>query len=253
MNIILLGKPGAGKGVQARLLQDRYHMARISTGDLLRDEVKRQTPIGLQVKEAMDAGLLPSDDIVFQIFENRLMQVKEQGVILDGIPRNLNQAQKIDEIFKRLGIVLDAVVQISVDDDELIHRLSTRVICKKCGTSYSAELTTRIEGICDKCGSGDLVRRPDDEPDAIKTRLDVYNEQTKPLIEYYSKTDRLRVVDGMKPVEEVSAQIESLYSKEFKVCSREIIERGKCSSGKHDERCQPHDRGRGPMGNLPGA
>ncbi len=210
MNVILFGPPGAGKGTQARLLKEGYHLALISTGDLLRDEIKRGTELGLEVKETIESGRYPSDEIVLQVFESHLKKVKDQGVILDGVPRTLNQAKKIDEIFGHLGICLDAVIQLAVDDEELIKRLSSRVICKTCQASYTPEVPPRVEGVCDKCSGQEFIRRADDEPEAIRVRLDVYNKQTKPLIDYYSKTQRLKVVDGMKPIEEVNKQIVSL-------------------------------------------
>jgi len=210
MNIILLGPPGAGKGTQARMLQDSHQLDLISTGDILREEIKRGTAVGLQVKKTMEEGLYPSDEIILLVFENRLKESKGKGLILDGIPRTLNQAQKVDKIFESLGLLIDAVIQISVDDKELIRRLSNRIICKTCSAPYTAELPPRVEGVCDKCQGSEFIRRPDDEPDAIKMRLNVYNEQTKPLLHYYSATDRLRVIDGMKSVEEVNAQAESL-------------------------------------------
>jgi len=210
MNIILLGPPGAGKGTQARLIQDRYHLAWIATGDILREEIQRETPLGLQVKETMDAGLYPSDDIILKILEKRLALAKDLGVILDGVPRTLNQAQKVDEMFNNLGLHLDAVVQLAVDDKELIRRLSSRIVCKTCGATYSEECPPRQEGVCDKCSGREFTQRPDDKPEAIKTRLDVYNERTKPLLGYYSKDNRLKVVNGMDSVKEVNAHIESI-------------------------------------------
>jgi adenylate kinase len=211
MNIILFGPPGAGKGTQARLIQEQYHLDLIATGEILREEVKKSSVIGLKVKEIMEAGGFTTDDIILEIFEERLKQCKGQGIILDGIPRTLNQAQKIDEIFKRLGLDLDVVIQLTVDEKELVKRLSHRFLCKDCGAAYTTpEKPPRVEGVCDICSSHEFVRRPDDEADAVKTRLDVYNKQTKPLLDYYSATHRLKAVDGMKSVEEVNAQIESL-------------------------------------------
>jgi len=210
MNIILLGPPGAGKGTQARMLQKGHELALISTGEILKEEIKRETPLGLQVKEAVELGRFPSDEIILRIFEDHLQQLKGQGMILDGVPRTLNQAQTIDKLFAGLGIKLDAVIQLSVDEDELITRLSHRMVCKTCQTSYTPELPPQREGICDKCEGTEFIRRPDDEPEAIKTRLDIYNEQTKPLVQYYTQTNRLKSVDGMKSVQEVNAQIESL-------------------------------------------
>jgi adenylate kinase len=210
MNIILFGPPGAGKGTQARLLQKQHHLALISTGDLLRDEVKRKTPLGLEIKETMDLGKFPSDEIILHVFSEKLEKVKDQGVILDGVPRTLNQARKIDESFARLGLSIDAVIQLQVEDKVLIKRLSSRMICEACGASYTDEVAPQKEGLCDKCGSSSFTRRSDDEPEAVKTRLGVYNDQTKPLLDYYAQANRLSVVDGMKSVGEVYNQIESL-------------------------------------------
>lgn len=215
MNIILLGPPGAGKGTQARMLQMGHDLALISTGEILKEEIKRETPLGLKVKETVELGRYPSDDIILRIFEDHLQEVKGQGMILDGVPRTLNQAEKIDKLFETLGLELDAVIQLTVDDEELVKRLSNRMVCKVCQASYTSEVPPRREGICDKCGTTEFIRRHDDEPEAIKTRLGVYNEQTKPLIHYYSQTNRLKVVDGMKSVKEVNAQIESLLREEY--------------------------------------
>jgi adenylate kinase len=213
MNIVLLGPPGSGKGTQARLIQKRYNLALIGTGDILREEIKKESPIGREIKDIMEAGRYPSDDIILTIFENRLKSLNEQGTILDGVPRTLNQAKKVDEIFARLGRKLDLVIHLAVNDEELVKRLSNRFLCKTCGTPYTKEFSTKIEDVCDKCSGREFIRRLDDEPEAIKTRLEVYNEQTKPLLGYYSTTNRLTVVDGMKPVKDVIAQIESLLGK----------------------------------------
>lgn len=210
MNLILLGPPGSGKGTQARLIRDRYGVALIATGDILREEVQKETPLGLEVKEIIEAGLYPSDDVILKIFETHLRQAKSQGVVLDGVPRTLNQAEKVDEMFEKLGIELTMVVQLAVDEKELIKRLSSRQLCRSCGAAYTDDLPPRVPGICDVCSGSEFFRRPDDAPEAVKTRLDVYNERTKPLIDYYSKHNRLRSVDGMKPVDQVNEQIEGL-------------------------------------------
>lgn len=212
MNIILLGPPGAGKGTQARLIQEKYNLDLIATGEILREEIKKGTSLGLQVKQTMDAGLYPSDDIILQILEERLASIKGNGAILDGVPRTINQAEKIDAMFGRMGLKLDAVIQLAVDENELLKRLSSRRICKDCGATYTLELPPREEGICDKCHGRELIRRPDDSPEVIRTRFDLYNQQTKPLIDYYSATNRLQVVDGMESVAKVNAQIEAILS-----------------------------------------
>jgi len=213
MNIILFGPPGAGKGTQARLIQERHQLALISTGEILRDEIKNATSLGLKVKETIEAGQFPSDDLILKIFEERLKKVKDSGVILDGVPRTLNQAKKIDEIFEELGLEIDIVIQLNVDDEELIKRLSGRIICKECNATYTPDLPPRVNGVCDKCSGCEFIRRPDDEPEVVRARLQVYNEQTKPLLDYYSQTQRLKAVDGMQSVERVNSQIESLLEK----------------------------------------
>ena len=177
----------------------------------MREERHKDTPLGRHIKEFMDKGLFSSDDLILQLFEDRFLQVRDQGVILDGVPRTLNQAEKVDELFERLDTQIDAVIQLAVDDKEIIHRLATRTVCKGCGVPYTIEYPPSTEGVCDKC-SGVLIRRQDDDPAIVSVRLEVYNEQTKPLIEYYSKTGRLQVVDGMKSVEEVGAHIEKILS-----------------------------------------
>ena len=210
MNIILFGPPGSGKGTQARVLKNSHQLEIISTGEILKEEIKQNTPLGLQVKETMESGRFPSDDIILSVFEEHLKKVKGRGVILDGVPRTLNQAQKIDKLFEVLGLEINVVVQLAVDDDEIIKRLSNRIVCKTCHATYTLELPLHQEGVCCSCGGHEFIRRPDDEPDAIKTRLDIYNAQTKPLLQYYSQTNRLKVVDGMRSVKEVNMQIESL-------------------------------------------
>jgi adenylate kinase len=210
MNVILLGPPGAGKGTQARLIQERYNLTLIATGDILRDEIKRKSPLGVEIEETMASGRFPSDDIILEIFEERLKQGKQKGVILDGLPRTVNQAQKIDDTFKRLGLHIDAIIQLSVDETELIKRLSQRKICASCGAAYSADHGPKVEGVCDKCSSAEFIRRPDDEPEAIKTRLDIYNERTKPVVVYYAKENRLQTVDGMQSVEVVQREIKGI-------------------------------------------
>ncbi|MBI2707686.1 MAG: adenylate kinase [Proteobacteria bacterium] len=210
MNLILLGPPGSGKGTQARLIRDQHGLVLIATGDILREEVQKETPLGLEVKGIMDAGLYPSDDIILEIFEKHLRQAKNQGVILDGVPRTLNQAEKVDKMFEKLGTELTMVIQLAVDEKELINRLSNRQVCKSCGASYTIDLPPRVVGMCDACSGSDFVRRADDAPEAVKTRLDVYNERTKPLIDYYARHNRLRSVDGMKSVDQVNEQIEIL-------------------------------------------
>jgi adenylate kinase len=210
MNLILLGPPGSGKGTQARLIRDHHGLVLIATGEILREEIQKDTSIGREVKEIIEAGLYPSDDIILKILEQYLRQAKVQGVILDGVPRTLNQAEKVDKMFEQLGMTLTMAIQLTVDEEELVKRLSSRRLCKSCGAAYTIDLPPRVEGVCDVCSGTEFLRRPDDAPEAVKTRFNVYNERTKLLIDYYSNTHRLKSVDGMKSVEKVNEQIEDL-------------------------------------------
>lgn len=219
MNLVLFGPPGAGKGTQARLIQDRHNLVQIATGEILREEIKKKTPLGIQVEGIMAEGKYPSDDIILTVFKKCLSQVKDKGVILDGLPRTMNQAEKITETFKEMGREINAVIQLVVDEEKMIKRLSSRITCEECGTPYPEGFAAQDGAVCSKCGSKAFSRRPDDEPEAIKTRLKVYNEQTKPLLNYYSKQGLLREVDGMKSIEEVHQEIETLL-RETQVLTR---------------------------------
>lgn len=209
MNLILLGPPGSGKGTQARRLVEEFGYVQISTGDLLRKEVSEGTPIGLKVKEIIEAGKFPDDSLIMEMLENRLREPDcDAGVILDGVPRTLNQAKLIDEMFAKLGKRLDAVIELAVDDEKLIDRLSGRFTCQGCGEVYNdAFKTPKVEGVCDMCQGTQFVRREDDKPEVIETRLKLYHDQTRPLVDFYSQSGRLQSVNGMGEVEEVSSQI----------------------------------------------
>lgn len=212
MNIILLGPPGSGKGTQARNLMEDYGLIQISTGDILRKEVAEGTPVGVKIKDIIEAGKFPEDDLIMELLESRLKDSDcDNGVILDGVPRTLYQAVYIDRLFDKLGKTLDAVIELSVDDQKLIARLSGRFTCQDCGEPYNDTYKLPAkEGVCDKCGGETFLRRPDDQPEAIQTRLKVYHEQTRPLLDFYSESGRLKSVDGMKQMEEVRSQISAI-------------------------------------------
>jgi adenylate kinase len=210
VNIILLGPPGAGKGTQAKILEDRRGLKQLSTGDMLRAAIAEGSELGKKAKEVMDRGELVSDDIVVGIIADRLDQTDvAKGFILDGFPRNTAQAEALDRMLKTKNLKLDKVIEIKVDDQALIDRIAGRYSCTKCGTAYHDRFSPpRKPGVCDNCGSTEFVKRPDDNPAVVRDRLRVYNNQTAPLVEYYGKTGALRTVDGMAAIGEVTRQIE---------------------------------------------
>lgn len=210
MNIILLGPPGAGKGTQAKILEERHGLKQLSTGDMLRAAASQGTELGKQAKSVMDRGELVSDDIVVGIIADRLEEPDvARGFILDGFPRNTAQAEALDRMLALRNRSLDQVIELKVDDQELVKRLAGRYTCAKCGRGYHDEFASpREPGICDNCGSTEFIRRQDDQAETVRERLRVYNRQTAPLIAYYGRKGALRTVDGMAPIHEVARQIE---------------------------------------------
>ena len=210
MNVILLGAPGAGKGTQGALLAKEQGLTKVSTGDLLREAVRKGTPLGEQAKRYMDAGELVPDDVILGMIRELLEQAGA-GYIFDGFPRTLPQAEALDRLLGELGTSLDAVVVVDVPDEELVKRLSGRRSCPDCGAIYNVYFEPPAEaGICDKCGST-LVERPDDAADTVRRRLEVYRRQTSPLIEYYrAGSTPVHVVNGDRPVSEVRSALEGV-------------------------------------------
>ncbi len=208
MNLILLGPPGSGKGTQAQMMIERYHVPQISTGDILRGAVKEKTPLGIEAKRYMDQGKLVPDEVVVGIVRDRLkVSDCNSGFILDGFPRTLPQAEALDSTLKEMERGIDHVVNIEMDKDELIKRLTGRRTCRRCGVMYHIIFDPpKKDGICDKCG-GDLYQRDDDKEETIKARLQVYEKQTTPLIEYYRKRGALRSIDGMGEIKEIFQKI----------------------------------------------
>ncbi len=216
MNIILLGPPGAGKGTQARRLGERHGMVQLSTGDILRAEVAARSEIGIRAKAVMDAGELVSDEIVTGCVSNRLDQPDVAGgvaggVIFDGFPRTEAQARALDELLAEKGMHLDAVISMQVDDDQLVDRISGRFTCAQCGEGYhDTHKQPKAPGVCDRCGSSEFKRRADDNEATVRQRLVAYHAETSPLIAYYAGTGKLRTVDGMAPIDEVSRTIDAV-------------------------------------------
>ncbi|MFZ5673666.1 MAG: adenylate kinase [Pseudomonadota bacterium] len=215
MNLILLGPPGAGKGTQAKLLEDKKGYKQLSTGDMLRGAVAAGTEMGRKAKEVMDKGQLVSDDIVISIISERLDKPDvKKGFILDGFPRNTAQAEALDRMLEDKGLKLDAVIEMKVDDEELVKRIAGRYTCAKCGKGYHDEFEKpKVAGVCDVCGSTEFVRRADDNEKTVRDRLVVYNKQTAPLVDYYGRTGVLHKVNGMADIGVVTRQIEDVLGR----------------------------------------
>jgi adenylate kinase len=209
MRLILLGPPGAGKGTQAAWLKTTYGIPQLSTGDMLREAVAKGTEVGREAKSVMEAGKLVSDDIINRIVAERIDQPDcAQGFILDGFPRTIPQAEALDRMLAERGLELDAVVEIRVDQNALVERISGRFSCAKCGAGYHDTFKpTKVTGVCDVCGGTEFVRRKDDNAETVRERLVAYEAQTAPLLPYYGSKGLVRTVDGMAPIDEVTAAI----------------------------------------------
>ena len=213
LRTVLLGPPGAGKGTQAVRIVEKYNVPHISTGDIFRENIKNGTELGKKAQEYMNKGELVPDDLVIEIATTRLLADDcKNGFLLDGFPRTVYQAEKLDEFLAAHGSKIDKVLDIAVEKEELITRLTGRRVCKACGASYHVvNIPPKKEGICDTCGS-ELILRDDDKPETVMNRLQVYHDQTQPLIDFYTKKGVLKTVDGTVDMMDVFAAIKAILA-----------------------------------------
>ncbi len=208
MKVIMLGAPGAGKGTQAKKIAEKYSIPHISTGDIFRANIKNGTELGKKAKTYMDQGLLVPDELVVDLVVDRLNQDDcANGCVLDGFPRTIPQAEALDEALTAIGQSVDCAINVEVPDENIVNRMSGRRACVSCGATYHIVYApTKVENVCDTC-QGELILRDDDKPETVKKRLNVYHEQTQPLIDYYTKKNILVEVDGTVDIDEVFAAI----------------------------------------------
>jgi adenylate kinase len=212
MNIILLGPPGSGKGTQAKRIEQTRGLRQLATGDMLRAATASGTEFGQRVKAIMDSGQLVPDDVIIDMIAARIGEPDcKDGFILDGFPRTVPQAEALDRMLMARDLRLDHVILFEVDKSALIDRLAGRFTCARCGASYHERYhRPRVEGICDVCGSREFIHRPDDRPEAVAARFEVYRRQTEPILPYYRERGILRPIDGMADIETVTSEIDRI-------------------------------------------
>ncbi len=215
MIIILIGAPGAGKGTQAERIVEKYGIVQLSTGDMLREEKASGSELGKKIGQLIDAGSLVPDDVISDMIENRIQKEDcKDGFILDGFPRTLVQAESVDKILDKVGRKLDMVLEIAVDDDAVVKRISGRYSCANCSAGYHDEYKKpKVDGVCDVCGSTEFKRRADDNPQTVQDRLSVFHAQTKPILEFYKDKNLLQTVDGMQDIDAVTKDLFVLLEK----------------------------------------
>ncbi|MDV7338492.1 adenylate kinase [Terasakiella sp. A23] len=212
MKLILLGAPGAGKGTQAKRLEEAYGIVQLSTGDMLRAEVASGSEIGKELKAVMEAGNLVTDELIISMISSRVEQDDcKKGYILDGFPRTTAQAEALDSMLEEKGQKLDSVIEMVVDEEVLVGRITGRYTCAKCGQGYHDEFQKpATEGVCDKCGATEFTRRADDNEETVRSRLVSYREQTAPIASHYDAKGMLKTVDGMADIDEVTNQLKAI-------------------------------------------
>ena len=214
MIIILLGPPGAGKGTQAKVLEQRFHIVQLSTGDMLRQKAKEADALAEKIKAIFTAGGLAPDELMIEMIRDRIKKDDcKNGFILDGFPRTVAQAEALDKMLSAENLKLDAVVELKVDEEALVERITGRTSCAKCGASYHAKFNPpKKEGVCDVCGSTEFICRSDDNEETVRKRLKAYHENTAPILPYYKGKGMLKQVDGMLNVESVSKELLKILS-----------------------------------------
>lgn len=212
MKLVLFGPPGAGKGTQASRLAETYGIIQLSTGDMLRDEISSGSDLGATVKGVMEAGELVSDQLIIDLISTRITKEDcNNGFILDGFPRTTPQAEALDAMFAEKSMKLDRVIEIRVDDEAMVERITGRYTCSACGAGYHDRFRkTASEGVCDKCGGTDFSRRADDNAETVRSRLQAYHRQTAPIISYYGEKGILKSVDGMGAIDDVTKQLKDV-------------------------------------------
>ena len=212
MNLILLGAPGAGKGTQAKRLEDAYGLVQLSTGDMLRAEVASGSEVGKKAAAIMESGGLVPDELIIAMISSRLDKADcRKGFILDGFPRTAPQAEALDRLLSEKNLKLDHVIEISTDDEAMIERITGRFTCAQCGAGYHDKFQRpKVDGACDKCGGTEFKRRADDNEETVRSRLNAYHDQTAPIIDYYRASGVLESVDGMAPIDDVTSQLKGL-------------------------------------------
>jgi len=212
MNLVLLGPPGSGKGTQAKRIEQSRGIRHLATGDMLRAVTASGSELGMRVKGIMDSGQLVPDPIIIDMIAERIVEADcDSGFVLDGFPRTVPQAQALDDMLRQRGRSLDHVILIKVDEAALVDRLAGRFSCARCGASYHERYRrSRVAGVCDVCGSREFAHRPDDRPEAVHARFEVYRQQTAPLLPYFQSRGILRCVDGMGDIDVVTRKVESI-------------------------------------------
>ena len=215
MNIVLMGGPGSGKGSMAEMITAKYPLVHVATGDLFRKNLSENTELGQKAKAYIEKGQLVPDDITYEILADGMAQVgDDEGILLDGFPRNMEQAKKLNEIFADLNREISFVLFVDLDDETIIRRTSQRRVCNDCGASYHLEFRPPSkEGVCDRCG-GEVIQRKDDQPETVKARLETYHKETSPVVDYYKEKGLLRVLDNRGTLEESQAKLEEILQEE---------------------------------------